>query len=321
MHKRKRAPGKRPKPALAFVCALALLIAAARGLSVLSGGAAGAAPSPSPSAKIKVVLERADVDENVDPEVLIELIGIERREEREAEPGGLAGEGPRVLIYHTHTTEAYFPTEAYQYSPGTGWRCADNSMNIVAVGERLAEALRSKYGMNVLHDTTDHEPPKLSSAYSRSCDTMLAYKEKYPSITLFIDLHRDSYGEPEEPQDFITLNGREVARIMFVVGTGKGATGTGFDEMPDFAANYALALSLTEYLAGIDPQLPRNIRVKTGRYNQHVAPSCILAEIGHNANTFEQALAAADHLADAIAHVYGHSSQGNEPDILQLTPQ
>ena len=50
-------------------------------------------------------------------------------------------------------------------------------------------------------------------------------------------------------------------------------------------------------------ELARNIRVKVGRYNQHVSSHCLLAEIGHNANTLEQAMNAAEFLAEAIANV------------------
>ena len=89
--------------------------------------------------------------------------------------------------------------------------------------------------------------------------------------------------------------------MMFVVGTGEGAMGTGFDEMPDFESNHALAEQITAYLNTIDPRLTRNVRVKTGRYNQHIAPHCLLVEVGHNANTLEQAFAAIPYLAAGIA--------------------
>lgn len=49
----------------------------------------------------------------------------------------------------------------------------------------------------------------------------------------------------------------------------------------------------------------RNIRVKTGRYNQHISDQCLLVEVGHNANTLEQALNAVEYLAEAIAQVGG----------------
>lgn len=220
----------------------------------------------------------------------------------------LGGSEPKILIYHTHATEAYFKTKDYTYEDSSKWRTYENDKNMIAVGEKLAEKLRS-YGIAVLHDTTNHEPPKLATAYSRSVVTMEKYKEKYPSITMFIDVHRDAYGnDPKEIADYVTIDGKEYARIMFVVGTGKGATGTGYSEMPDFEANYALAKRITEYVADIDDDLVREIRVKSGRYNQHISNQCLLVEVGHNANTLEQALNSVDFLAEAIANCGGLSS-------------
>ncbi|MEI3424521.1 MAG: stage II sporulation protein P [Christensenellales bacterium] len=200
-------------------------------------------------------------------------------------------------------------------------------MNVVAVGEKLCTLLNERYGIYAIHDITDHEPPRLSSAYSRSLETMLEYKKKYPTIELFIDLHRDAYGnDPKAPADYLVIDGKECARTMFVVGTGEGATGAGFDEMPDFQSNYALAKGISEYLGTIHHSLARNIRVKVGRYNQHVSSHCLLAEIGHNANTFEQAMNSVEFLAEAIANAASApaSAQVEEeealPTMLQLTP-
>ena len=104
---------------------------------------------------------------------------------------------------------------------------------------------------------------------------------------------------------------------MFVVGTGKGATGTGYGQMPDFDSNYALAERITNTLKGIDPGLTRDIRVKPGRYNQHISNQCLLVEVGHNANTFEQALNSVDYLAAAIAESAGLTAG---EDQLSLSP-
>ena len=239
-----------------------------------------------------------DIEAGVGDEIRVELLTIPP-----ASMVDLAGSAPKVLIYHTHTTEAYLQTSTYKFTPaGDEWRTHENDKNIVAVGEKLATLLRDKYGISVLHDITDHEPPKLATSYSRSVKTMEKYREQYPSITMYIDVHRDAYGtKPTKPMDYIVINGKEVARIMFVVGTGKGATGTGYGEVPDFSANYALAKRITESLAAVNAGLVRNIRVKTGRYNQHISNQCLLVEIGHNANTLEQALNAIDYLAAAIA--------------------
>ena len=210
----------------------------------------------------------------------------------------LRGSEPKILIYHTHTTEAYFPTAEMSYRKSASWRTKDPSRSVVAVGERLKALLEREYGFCVLHDTTDHEPPKLSTAYERSETTMRAYAEQYPSIELFIDLHRDACGsDPKAPKDYVTVNGEQLARIMFVVGRGEK-----YEDKPFYDTNRTFAERVTAYLAEIDPKLVRPIREKPGRYNQHVGPYCLLIEVGHNGNTLEQALASVPYLAEGIAY-------------------
>ena len=47
--------------------------------------------------------------------------------------------------------------------------------------------------------------------------------------------------------------------------------------------------------------LCRNVCLKSGRFNQHVATGCILVEAGNNKNTLDEVLSAMPYLADAIA--------------------
>lgn len=211
----------------------------------------------------------------------------------------LRSDKPTILIYHTHTTEAYTQTETETYKESSKWRTFDESRNVVAVGEELKQILEVQYGFHVIHDTTDHEPPKLASAYERSVLTMERYHTEYPSIVLFIDLHRDAYDTTNAPCDYLTVNGTETARMMLVVGKG-----TKYEEKPYYDSNMALAGKITEHLNAIQPKLCRPIREKTGRYNQHVAPNCILVEVGHNANTLSQAKAAMPYLAESIVYAF-----------------
>jgi len=234
--------------------------------------------SPAPDETIETFLEQ-------DPR----LTDIQLDREQALAMLDLRGQAPRILIYHTHTTEAYTQTPENPYEQAGDWRTRDNTKNVVAVGEALALCLREVYGFTVLHDTTDHEPPKLATAYERSEATMRRIRQAYPSIELCIDLHRDSYTVTDKPTtDFVALNGAELARIMLVTGQG-------------FETSYALAQRITERLQSIDARLARPIREKTGRYNQHITDHCILVELGHNANTLEQALASVPYLAEAIA--------------------
>ena len=205
----------------------------------------------------------------------------------------LRGQAPRILIYHTHTTEAYTATKASPYVKTSSYRTADASKSVLAVGEALAERLRTQYGFSVLHDTTDHEPPSLKTAYDRSEQTMLSYLKQYPSLVLFIDVHRDA---SSDTSDYVLVDGRPTARLMCVVGQG-----TKYREKPDFDRNFALAQGLTAHLRTVDKRLARDVRVKTGRYNQHVGELSLLIEVGHNANTLEQALNAVPSLAESLA--------------------
>lgn len=211
----------------------------------------------------------------------------------------LRSEEPTILIYHTHTTEAYTQTAEETYQESSGWRTYDTTKNVVAVGERLKEILEVQYGYHVLHDTTDHEPPKLATAYERSLKTMERYHQEYPSIVLFIDLHRDAYDTSNAPCDYLTVDGTETARLMLVVGKGEK-----YADKPYYDSNIAFAKRITEHLNKIMPKLCRPVREKAGRYNQHVAPNCILVEVGHNANTLSQAMAAMPYLAESIVYAF-----------------
>ena len=217
----------------------------------------------------------------------------------------LRGTEPKILIYHTHTQEAYFPTEQYPYRESSKWRTSDSTRSVVAVGERLKEILEKQYGFCVIHDTTNHEPPKLASAYERSEQTMRAYAERYPSIVLFIDLHRDAYGnDPKAPADYVTVDGTECARMMFVVGRGEA-----YSDKPYYQTNFALASRITEHLNEFASNFTRPIRDKKGRYNQHIGAHCLLVEVGHNANTLEQALASMPYLAESIAFAIAETEE------------
>ena len=205
---------------------------------------------------------------------------------------------PVVLIYHTHAEEAYRQTPDYTYEEtGEGtYKTLDKTKSVVALGELLKAALEAR-GFTVIHDDTDVEPPEILSAYSRSLEVM----EKYPEATVYIDLHRNTANVKLRKDDVVMLNDQRCARMFFVVGTAVGTYEGEYDTQHDWQQNYALAKALTERLRTIDPSLAIDIRLKVGRYNQHVSPYCMLIELGHNANTFQDAENSIPYLADALA--------------------
>ena len=211
-----------------------------------------------------------------------------------------AVEPRRVLIYHSHTYEAYEQTEEARYQETEKWRTADPEHNVVRVGEELAGLLRA-LGIDVVHDLSAFEPPVLSSAYMRSLEMLegrLAAGEQYD---LYIDLHRDAYAASYGGRNTVAVGGREAAKMMVLVGRGDGVTGEGFDVKPDWEYNLTVAQAVTDALNAQAEGLCRDVCIKSGRFNQHIAQGCILIEAGNNRNTLEQALAAMPYLADAIA--------------------
>lgn len=211
----------------------------------------------------------------------------------------VAAPKPRVLIYHTHTYEAYEQAEDSPYQETEKWRTADSAHNVVRVGEELAGLLRA-LGMEVVHDTTAFEPPALSSAYQRSLEMLEKRRDAGETYDLYIDLHRDAYAASYSGPNTVSAGGEPAAKLMLLIGKGEGYTGTGFDERPDWESNLAVAQAVTDALNAQCEDICRDVCVKSGRYNQHVAKGCILIEAGNNRNTLLEVLNAMPYLADAI---------------------
>lgn len=207
----------------------------------------------------------------------------------------------RVLIYHSHTYEAYEQTDE-RYRETEKWRTADNAHNVVRVGEELAALLRS-HGLEVVHDSTAFEPPALSTAYTRSLQMLENRQAAGETYDLYIDLHRDAYVASSTGKNTVNVGGAETARLMLLVGKGEGQTGQGFDVKPDWQTNLAIAQRVTDALNDQAEGLCRDVCVKSGRFNQHIAAGCVLVEAGNNHNTLEEVLSAMPWLADAIVQV------------------
>lgn len=270
-----------------------------------SGGVAAFAAAPSlyptqsGSKVIQVVFEAPDnfdMDENEHTDEKNESFVIEVVPSGEkAENTKPAGE-TRILIYHTHTHEAYQQVASDPYVETEQWRTLDQDRSVVRVGKELAEMLRGK-GFDVAHDTTDHESPELDTAYARSLETIEKYGKG--AFDVYIDLHRDAYGESTHNGIMsVSLKNKNAAQLMVLLGSGDS-----FDEKPNFTANYQFAKALTEKINALSPNLCRDIMVKHNRYNQHVGDKAILIEVGHNLNTLEEALNSIPTLAEALCDV------------------
>ena len=199
-----------------------------------------------------------------------------------------------VLIYHTHTHEAYEQVREDPYEALEAWRTADAGHSVLRVGEELARCLRAE-GFEVVHDTTDHENEKLSTAYERSLKTLEGYDRTFD---LYIDLHRDAWYEGL-PRCYTDSDGTPMAQPMLLIGNG-----VGFDVKPHYEENLAFARALTDQINRDHPGLCRDVLVKDGRYNQHIGVYAVLIEFGHNRNTLREALNTAPVVANAIRETF-----------------
>lgn len=215
----------------------------------------------------------------------------------------LTQQEPTVLILHTHGTESYTKTEDYRES--SSYRTLDTDYNVVSIGTELAKTLE-KGGIKVIHDTTMHDSPSYSSSYSNARKSIRAYLEKYPSIRMVLDIHRDSVENSDGEQLRFTAqkDGQTAAQLMMVVGT--DANGLNH---PDWPENMSLAVKLHAQLEKNCPGICRPISFRSQRFNQDLSTGAMLIEVGSAGNTRAEALLAAQILGQAILEL----SHGTAP--------
>ena len=203
-------------------------------------------------------------------------------------------DSPRILVYHTHTHEAYKQTDSDPYEAIESWRTLDTSYSVVRVGAALVDEL-SKRGYFAVHDTTDHELNDIDQAYVRSLETLESYSGEFD---LVIDLHRDAYADGM--QMHLESDGNAYAQMLLLVGDGGQYTG---EESPDYERNLSFAQRLTTEMNRLSNGIARNVTIKRGRFNQHIGNIAVLIEVGHNYNTLDEALRSIPILAQSIAQI------------------
>lgn len=206
----------------------------------------------------------------------------------------LRSAAPTVLILHTHATESYTPSPGWEYTASGNYRTEDPEKNMIAVGAHLVKELE-KQGIHAIHDRTLHDEPSYSGAYSSSRKAIQEYLEAYPTITMVLDLHRDSSSSDKPLATHAKVDGQDAAQIMLVIGTDEGGK-----RHPNWQENLALGLKLAAVLQREDPGICRPIYLRQERFNMDLSTGCLLVEMGATGNTHPEVLATAGALARAI---------------------
>lgn len=197
---------------------------------------------------------------------------------------------PAVYIYTTHETESYSSSliESYniKYTVKIVSYLLSNYLKDLEVGTYVEESsfLEYKSALGV----EDMNPYQVSRVF------MLRRMEEHPSLSLFVDLHRDAVPKEEST---VVIDGKSYAKLLFVVGSSH----------KNSQENLKAANKLNEYL---DSTLSRGVIEKTseegdGIYNQDISTGAVLIEVGGSENTIEEVDATLKVLAEAIFKYLG----------------
>lgn len=205
---------------------------------------------------------------------------------------------PTVLIYHSHTTEAYsFLDTGYYISSDA--RSNNSARNMVRVGDDLAAYLE-KQGFTVIHDRTIHDKDYTKS-YDNSRATIEKYLEQYPSIEVTIDVHRDdiTYSNKTKVKPTAKINGKKAARMMII----SGCEYNRVKNFPDWEENLKFDLQVQNKVNELYPGLMRPILFSERKYNMYETHYSFLLEVGTDANTLDEACYSARLFGNALGQL------------------
>ena len=220
-------------------------------------------------------------------------------EETVAAPGKIAlnSKSPQILVYHSHSTESYMPNTAGNY------HTQNDKYNVIAVGSTFAKELQEKYKYKVLHDKTKHDKESYAYSYANSLQTIKNSINKYNSIKVILDLHRDAFDAEKatfaektaKKSEYTTsINGKRAARIMLVIAK----------ENPNYAELEKFAVYIKKKMDKLYPGLFYKIDIKSrGKYNLYFSNHSMLVEIGCMLNTIEEAQYSAELFARVMGEV------------------
>ena len=211
-------------------------------------------------------------------------------------PVALGEEGVQVLIMHTHGTEAYTQSPGHAYVASGEYRTTDSSANMLRVGQEICDILNDR-GISAVHSRTLNDYPAYNGSYNRALKDIQAHIQQYPTIQLVIDVHRDAIATGNTYyKTAAEVDGQQTAQLMFVTGTDAG--GLTHDHWQD---NLAFQAQLHDRLNSAYPGIMRPMSIRASRFNQHIRKGSMLVEVGACGNTLEEALAAAQIFANALA--------------------
>ena len=252
-------------------------------------------------AKTDVKIEK--VQNSVNPRVTNEYKNVKINNSSKKEltedmlnPDGISVNTKKVIIYHTHTSESYTPTEKNIYSQTGNFRTTDLNYNVTRVGDELQKQLES-YGIKVVHNKTFHDYPAYNGSYSRSLRTAEQLLKDNSDADIVIDLHRDAISDSTYAPK-VKINDEYCSQLMFVIGTDVSKSINS-----NWNQNLKFAIKMQKKANELYPGLFKPIILRNGEYNQHIAKASCIIEVGSTGNTLEESIASMKYLAKVISEL------------------
>lgn len=203
------------------------------------------------------------------------------------------GSKPKILIYHTHSQEAFKDSKA-----------GDKKTSIVGMGDILTKELNDTYRIPTMHHKGVYDliggKMDRSRAYQLAEVKVRKILKKYPSIEVVIDLHRDGVGN--NTHLVTSIDGKKTGQIMFFNGLSRTKKNGDIAYLKNPYIQDNLAFSMQMQLAATKkyPGFARRIYLKSYRYNMHLMPKYLLIEAGAQTNTVKEMQRSMKVLADLL---------------------
>ena len=195
---------------------------------------------------------------------------------------------PLIYLYNSHQKESYDMEymEDYNVNP-----------TVLMVSYMMKERF-DKMGLYTIVEENDitkylnENNMKYYQSYEASRHYLLDIMQKYDSIILYIDVHRDSI---DYKYSTVNIDDKSCAKIMFVIGK----------EHDNYLKNLENANKLNDMIKEKYPNLTRGVLEKEGKnangiYNQDLSSNIMLIEMGGNYNNIEEVLNTVDLITPII---------------------
>lgn len=189
-------------------------------------------------------------------------------------------ESPQIYIYNTHQQEEYI-----------------GEATVLTAAYYLKDNLEKQGIKTIVEETNikeilENNNWNYDQSYKASRINLEKIKEQYPSIKIFIDLHRDAL-----PKNLstVTINNKDYAKVLFVIGK----------EHDNYLKNLEFTKSINNIIEKDYPTLTKGILEKEGPgvngiYNQDLGENIILMEVGAEENNLEEVINTLDVITNVI---------------------